>query len=134
MKLAKEFPYFENEIGKEETIKLIRNMVDFMGSVPRTPNILLNINEKDDIAYMCSRDKMSNVLNELSIEYKNKYLKEASDLFYNSGLEFEKLCKIFINYLLDDIEYKNNTSKILLNIAKLEYNAYELVLKGIKDI
>jgi len=133
-KFAKDLPNLEKEIGKEETVKIIRNMIDFFGSVPKTPNKLLGIKKKDNIVYMCSRDKMSKVLYELYIEYKNKYFKEASDLFYKSGLEFEKLCNVFIIYILENIEYKNKASKILLNIAELEYNAFKLVLNGINGL
>jgi hypothetical protein len=133
-KLAKELPNWENEIGKEETNKIIKNMVFFFGSVPTLPNILLGIDLKDDIAFMCSRDKMSNMLKSLSTEYENEQFGEAGDLFYRSGLEFEKLCGIFVDYLLESCKYTTDASKLLLRIADLEYNAYKLILDGINNI
>ncbi|MDR0303025.1 MAG: BtrH N-terminal domain-containing protein [Treponema sp.] len=130
-KLAKELPDWENELGKEETIKTIKNMITFFGSVPVTPNKLLGIKKKDDVVFMCSREKMSKLLNDLGIEYKNNQFKKAGDFFYKSGQEFEKLCNVFVDYILGISDYKDKASKIVLNIADLEYDAFKLVLDGI---
>jgi hypothetical protein len=130
-KFAKELPDWENELGKEETAKIIKNMIPFFGSVPTTPNKLLGINEKDDIAFMFSRDKVGKLLKELSVEYKNNQLKKAGDLFYKSGQEFEKLCNVFVDYILENSEYKDKASKIVLSIADLEYDAFKLILDGL---
>lgn len=131
-KFAKEFPFWEDEIGKDETIKILKGMVDFFGSVPKTPNKLLGINEKEEITYMCSRDKMGTLLKELGHDYENAQLNEAGDLFLESGLEFEKLCGVFVDYIHENSEYKDKAVPIILNIADLEYNAFGLVLDGIK--
>lgn len=133
-KLSNELPNWEKEIGKEETIKIIKNIVTFMGSVPKMPNKLLGIKEEDDIVFMCSRDKMSKLLSELSIEYNNEQLKKAGELFYKSGKEFEKLCSIFVDYILGEIDRIDEASKVILSIADLEYKAFNLILNGIKTI
>ncbi len=133
-KFARELPGWEKELGKEETVKIIKNMVYFFGSVPTTPNKLLGINEKDAVTFMCSRDKMGKVLKDLSIEYENEQFEKAGDLFYKSGQEFEKLCSVFIDYIIGSSEYKIEASNILLSIADLEYNAFKLISDGTKNI
>lgn len=133
-KLAKELPNWENELGKEETAKIIRNTITFFGSVPTIPNKLLGIEKKDDVLFMCSREKMSKLMNDLGVEYKNERLTEAGKLFYNSGQEFEKLTNIFVDYMLGNNELKDNASNIILNIAKLEYDAFKHVLNGIHTL
>jgi hypothetical protein len=133
-KLAKELPDWENELGKEETIKIFKNMITFFGSVPTTPNKLLGIDKKDDVLFMCSREKMSKILKNLGIEYENEQLKKAGELFYKSGKEFEKLCTIAVDYILGNSDYKDKASKIILSIADFEYNAFNHILDGIKNI
>lgn len=77
---------------------------------------------------------MSNVLTEIGNEYDNTNIKNAGNLFAESGKCFEKLCNIFIDYLLDKRNNINISSEILFNIADIEYRAYELISKGIKAI
>lgn len=133
-KLAEEIIKWENLLGKEDTKKILKNFVEFCGTVPTTPNILKGIDKKDDVIFACSRDKMSNVLIEIGNEYDNTNIKNAGDLFAESGKYFEKLCDIFIDYLLDKRNDINISSEILLNIADIEYSAYELISKGINEI
>jgi hypothetical protein len=130
-KLAKELPDWEKELGREETVKVISHMITFFGSVPAMPNKLLGIAKKDDVAFMCSREKMSKLMDDLSIEYENGQLKEAGELFYKSGQEFEKLCGICVDYILGNSDYNDKASKIVLSIADLEYNAFKLILAAI---
>lgn len=133
-KLSKEILNWEEELGKQETDKILRNIVEFSGSVPTTPNRLNGISKKDEVVFMCSRDKMSRVLIELGTEYKNNNLIKSGELFKNSGKQFEKLCDIFIDYILDTKKNMKLASEIILNIAEIEYNAYQLVSKGLDEI
>lgn len=133
-KLSKEMLNWEEELGKQETDKILRNIVEFSGSVPTTPNRLNGISKKDEVIFMCSRDKMSKVLIELGREYKNKNLIKAGELFEDSGRQFEKLCDIFIDYILDTKKDMKLASDVILNIAEIEYNAYQLVSKGLDNI
>lgn len=108
--------------------------MEFCGTVPTTPNILKGIDKKDDVVFACSRDKMSNVLIEIGNEYNNTNIKKAGNLFSESGKCFEKLCDIFIDYLLDKRNDINISSDFLLNIADIEFRAYELISNGIKEL
>lgn len=133
-KFAKELPNWEQELGVEETAKILRNMVDFFGSVPTTPNRLKGIDEKDDMTFMCSRDRMSRVLIEMGNEYKNENIIQAGKIFLESGKQFEILCNIFIDYILENKKDLYEASKIILNIADLEYCAYEVIKVGLENI
>ena len=77
---------------------------------------------------------MSKVIIELGNEYQNHNIKNADCLFRKSGECFEKLCEMFIKYLLDEKNDIKVSRDILLNIVDLEYHAYELINKGIKVI
>lgn len=133
-KLAEEIINWENLLGKEDTKKILKNLVEFCGTVPTTPNVLKGIDKKDDVVFSCSRDKMSNVLIEIGNEYNNANIKKSGNLFSESGKCFEKLCDIFIDYLLDKRNDINISSEFLLNIADIEFRAYELISKGIKEL
>lgn len=133
-KLAKEMLHWEEELGKQETNKILRNMVEFCGSIPTIPNRLNGSNIKDEVLFMCSRDKMSKVLIELGREYKNYHLIESGELFLNSGKQLEQLCDLLIDYIFDMKKDMVLASNIILNIAEIEYNAYQLVIKGIDEI
>ena len=133
-KLSKEMISWEEELGKQETDKILRSIVEFCGSVPTTPNRLNGISEKDEVVFMCSRDKMSKVLIELGREYNNNNLIKSGELFKDSGKQFEKLCNIFIDYILDTKKDMKLASDVILNIAEIEKNAYQLVNKGLNEI
>lgn len=133
-KLAQEIVKWESLLGKDDTKKILKNFVEFCGTVPTTPNRLKGLDKKDNVIFACSRDKMSNVLIELGSEYDNTNIKNAGNLFEESGKCFEKLCDIFIDYLLDKRNDINISSEILLNIGDIEYRAYELISKGINEI
>lgn len=133
-KLAKELPGWERELGKEETIKIFRHMVEFCGSVPTTPNRLLGINEKDEVSFMCSRDNFSKVLDDLGNQYQNDRFKEASILFFESGKQFEKMCNVLIDYILYYKDFVKAVTESLSKIGELEYSAYQLVQRGANDL
>ena len=133
-KISKEMISWEEELGKQETDKILRSIVEFCGSVPTTPNRLNGISEKDEVVFMCSRDKMSKVLIELGREYNNNNLIKSGELFKDSGKQFEKLCNIFIDYILDTKKDMKLASDVILNIAEIEKNAYQLVSKGLNEI
>lgn len=55
-------------------------------------------------------------------------------MFKNSGKQFKKLCNIFIDYILDTKKDMKLASDVILNIAEIEKNAYQLVSKGLNEI
>lgn len=133
-KLSQEIVEWEKLLGKEDTKKIIKNVVEFCVTVRTTPNRLKGINKNDDVVFAYSRDKMSNVLIELGKEYNNTDLRKAGKIFAESGKHFEKLCDIFIDYLLDKRNNIDISSKVLLDIAEIEYQAYKLINKAVNEI
>lgn len=133
-KLSEDLLNWEQELGKEETDKILKNMVEFFGTVPTIPNRLKGIREKDDVVFMCSRDKMCKVLTELGNEYKSENIIEAGNLFLESGAKFELLSNIFVDYILNIRDDMNIASELILNIADLEYKAYRILKDEIKNI
>lgn len=93
-------------------------------------NRLNGISEKDEVVFMCSRDKMSKALIELGREHNNINLIKSRELFKDSGKQFEKLYNIFIDYILGTKKDMKLASVAILNIAEIEKNAYQLVSKG----
>ncbi len=77
---------------------------------------------------------MSKVLIELGKEYKNNNLVKSGELFKESGKQFEKLCNIFIDYILDTKKDMKLASDVILDIAEIECSAYQLVSKGLDEI
>ena len=67
-------------------------------------------------------------------QYKNNHLIKSGELFEDSGKQFEKLCDIFIDYILDTKKDMKSASDVILNIAEIEYNAYQLVSRGLDEI
>lgn len=132
-KLASEMIKWNDELGKEEVDKILRNIVEFSGSVPTIPNRLKGINEKDSVTFMCSRDKMSRVLKSLSEDFNCDGFVKASEIFLESGKLFEKLCYKAIDYILGINLDLLEMSKIILNIGLLEYDAFEIIRKNVED-
>lgn len=133
-KMAKELPGWEKELGKEETDKILRNMVQFFGSVPTIPNRLNGVAKKDEVVFQCSRDKMCRVLTESGMQYQNTNLVDGGRLFGESGKLFEKLSDVLVDYILNTKSNLKSAGEMLLEIADLEYQAYQAVKNGIREL
>jgi hypothetical protein len=89
-KFAKEFPHWQEELTREDYIKVLENIIMYSGSVPKMPNRLLGIKEPDGIRYMCGREQISAVLTELGQDYQINAWCEAAELFLESGAIWSK--------------------------------------------
>ncbi|MDQ0360918.1 BtrH N-terminal domain-containing protein [Breznakia pachnodae] len=129
-KLAKEFLKWDEEIGVDETKKIIKNMVYFMGTVPGYSNRLLGIDEPEMSIFMGGRDKMNRFMKELGEAEKNTAWIKAGDQFLNSGKLFEEMHELLVDYLLEISDEREKVQQLLLQIADKEKEAFTLVLEG----
>ena len=130
-RLAKEMVCWEKELGKEDTRKALLHMIKYLGSVPSIPNILLGSNEEDKVNFMCSRDKMSEVLIDLNDYFMDNKIINASILFNKSGQKFAILCKLLISYILGESNDLVDASKIISEIGDTEAKAYQFIYQAV---
>jgi len=109
-------------------------MVQFFGSVPTIPNRLNGVAKKDEVVFQCSRDKMCRVLTESGMQYQNTNLVDGGRLFGESGKLFEKLSDVLVDYILNTKSNLKSAGEILLEIADLEYRAYQAIKNGIREL
>jgi hypothetical protein len=132
-KAAKEFSAWKNELTPEGYKNSLRNMLEFIGTVPKLPNIVMGIEEPEDegIHYEACRDKMGTMLIMLGETYQSKKWKEAGTLFLESGKRFREIADIIIEYFTKGEDKLGEIPVILGRIADLEEEAYELCMKCI---
>jgi hypothetical protein len=130
-RLANEFPHWQEELTPEDYEAVLINTIMFSGSVPQLPNRLLGIKEADSIRYMCGREQLSNVLNELGNEYHIALWSEAAELFIESGNLLEQLVSRMTDYLLKERSDLFEFPNIMVSVAQLEEKAYRKVMSGI---
>lgn len=130
-KLAKEFPYWQEELTMEDYKAVLLNSIMFSGTVPKIPNCLLGIIEADNIRYMCGREQMSNVLSELGREYQISAWSEAAEFFIESGNLLEKVVDKMTEYLIGIRTDLYELPQMMISVAQIEENAYKKILTGI---
>lgn len=101
-KFIEELPTLHEKLGKENFDKILRNFVQFLGTVPITPNKLLGINKPDEFLFYGGFDKISIVLSSAGNE-------NGIDSWVKAAEEFNKACPlinevkdIIVNYLVGE--------------------------------
>lgn len=127
-KAAKEFPKWENELSPKGYRNSLMNMLEFIGTVPKLPNIVMGFNAPEDkgIRYEGCREKLSDMLHMLGERYERNAWIEAGELFFDSGKCFAEIAALLVEYLTGG-EYKLGGIPALFGrIADLEEAAYQL--------
>jgi hypothetical protein len=130
-KFAKEFPHWQEELTREDYIKVLENIIMYSGSVPKMPNRLLGIKEPDGIRYMCGREQISAVLTELGQDYQINAWCEAAELFLESGAILEQMINQMTGYLLKEITDLREIPKQIEVVAQIEEKVYRKILSGL---
>ena len=127
---GKEFPSWEKSMSKENYSKTLHHIVMYTGTVPILPCRLQGINKVDKILHQGGREKLSSVLETLSLQYDVPLWREAAYHFKESGLQIEELTEEIVMYLLEEKERGLDLSNRIESIAKEEEVAYR-ILHGI---
>jgi hypothetical protein len=129
-KAAKEFANWEKELSSEGYRNSLLNMLEFMGTVPKLPNLVMGFDAPEDesIRYQACREKMGNMLNSLGKTYRHRNWMDAGELFLESGKCFEGMAGLITNYLVKGENELQEIPALLLKIAGLEESAYKLCI------
>lgn len=130
-KAAKEFPKWAIELTPEGYKKSLMSMLEFIGTVPKLPNIVMGYDAPEDegMRYQACRDKMGNMLTMLGETYQRKNWKAAGELFLKSGKCFETMANLLVQYLVKEKGQLEEIPLLLGRIADLEEAAYQLCIQ-----
>ncbi len=129
-KLAREVLDWHSELTAEDYQNALRHMVMYTGTAPVLPNKLLGVPSDDNILHRAAREKLEKLLAQLGKEYRIEAWVTAAGLFQKSGLLIESITKTIVDYLLDEKTELNEIAKIILQIADIEEDAFQMILKG----
>lgn len=119
-----ELPRWKDEIGKEEYVKILTNMVEFFGTVPTVPNAIKRIDEPDFIEFKGGFDKMSRMLRYMGEETKNDYWIKSAVFFDEGAAAVKRISDIIINYLTDKKDNTDLLPKLFAEVLEKMIDGY----------
>lgn len=127
-KAAKEFPKWEHELSPAGYKNSLMNMLEFIGTVPKLPNIVMGFNAPEDegMRYEGCREKLGSMLHMLGQRYQRKAWSQAGELFFESGKCFAQIAALIVAYLTGGENKLKGIPALLERIADLEEAAYQL--------
>ncbi|NLO39955.1 MAG: BtrH N-terminal domain-containing protein [Ruminiclostridium sp.] len=129
-KAAKELPGWESELSPQGYKNSLMNILEFLGTVPKLPNIVMGFDAPEDegMLYQACREKMGNMLKTLGETYHSRNWKDAAELFFKSGKCFEEVAGHLIRFLNKGENQLEEIPLLFEKIADLETAAYQLLL------
>lgn len=82
-KIAMEFPDWKEKFSKEEYRNVLASLTEFFGMVPKLPNEILGVSEKEDICFDGNYNRLGNILLKLGDEYERDDWTQAGNYFAN---------------------------------------------------
>ena len=130
-RLAYEFPTWKQELSPKAYKSALENLAMYAGTVPQLPMRLFGGEDKGDIIYQAGREKMVEVLETLGQRYHVSLWLEAAQLFKQSGVLIEEMVNHIVDVLLQQKQELDEVPQLILQIAKLEEQAYQALQKCI---
>lgn len=128
-KIATEFPLWKDKLSNEEYRSALAFAAQSLGMVPKLPNEILGVTEKEDICYDGNFKRLGNILLQLGEEYLRDDWKHAGQLFIQSGLLFEDITNRIIQFYCKNEDCLSEIPNIFIKIGKYAEQAY----RGIAD-
>lgn len=132
-KIAREFPSWKNAFSEEKYKKVLAAITEFLGTVPKLPNQILGISEKDDIYYNGNYNRFGNVLQNLGEEYQRQDWLQAGRLFIQCGDLIEDITNRIIKYYCLNEDDLSQIPGIFIEIGRYVEQAYELIAEYNKE-
>ena len=132
-KLAKEFNMWEQELSTEEYREALMNIVMFTGTVPLLPDALLKPEERSGIPHKAAREKLVQVLDELSARYTIDVWKQSAREFEKSGDLLSHITDRISDYLLGNCGNLSDIPNLICKIADIEEKAFLSILNGTRS-
>lgn len=128
-KLISDLPGLKEELTKEDYEKLLTNLVTFFGTVPTLPNRLRGISEPDEVDFFGGFDKMSRVLRDLGLEFRDEAMLEASVRFREGAGIISEITNVVVRYLTGESDRINELPELFTKIMEIMTDGF-VILRG----
>ncbi|HPD88813.1 MAG TPA: BtrH N-terminal domain-containing protein [Oscillospiraceae bacterium] len=128
--LAGEFAGWKDELSEEDYRAALREIVTFTGTVPLPPDALLPPDEKSGLPHKAQREKLANVLFDLSGRYGIPEWKNSAEEFEKSGELLSHMTDRMTEYLLGNCGGLDDIPSLINETADIEEHAFLDMLKG----
>jgi hypothetical protein len=122
-----ELPKLKSELTKSDYDKILANMVMFFGTVPTIPNALRGIKEPDKVKFGGGFDKMSRVLHDMGIEYRNEAWLEVSGRFEEGAESISEITNIIVAYLTGENDNTDELPGLFTKVMEIMTDGFVLL-------
>lgn len=128
-KIAAEFPSWKDHFSKEKYRNVLASMTEFLGMVPKLPNEILGVSEKEDICFDGNYHRLGNLLLEMGEEYQREDWTQAGNILYQCGTLIEDITNRIIRFYCHKEECLSEIPDLLIMIGKNEEQAYHIIIE-----
>lgn len=126
-KIALEFPSWKSIFSEEKYKKVLAAITEFWGTVPKLPNQILGISEKEDICYDGNYKRLGNALLNLGQEYQRQDWVQAGRLFIQCGVLLENITNRIIKYYCLNEDSLSKIPGMFIEIGRYAEQAYQII-------
>ncbi|OPJ64236.1 BtrH N-terminal domain-containing protein [Clostridium oryzae] len=126
-KIAIEFPYWKDNFSEEEYRNALASLTEFLGMVPKLPNEILGIKEKEDICFDGNYNRLGNILLQLGEEYQRDDWTHAGNLFCQCGCLIEDITNRIIRFYCQNENCLSEIPSIFIKVGKYAERAYQII-------
>lgn len=127
-RIAREFPTWEEEYSEADYKYALTSLAECFGTVPKIPNRLMGIQEKEDIVFQANYNRLSAVLIQLGKEYNRKDWLKAGELFLQCGYKIEEITNRIIRFCCDNERCLEDIPAIFQEMGEYSKKAYSIIL------
>lgn len=124
-KIAEIFPAWKNRMSVDEYRNAVASLTEYLGRVPKLPNEIVGIPDKDDICYDGNYKRLGDILIQLGEEYERSDWKQAGNIFSQCGSSIEEITVRIIRFYCLNEDCLSDLPDMFLNIGLLAKQAYE---------
>ena len=128
-KIALEFPSWKDKFSEEEYRNVLVAITEFFGMVPKLPNEILGVNEKEDICYDGNYNRLGNILLNLGDEYQRDDWTQAGKLFCQCGTLIKDITDRIIRFYCHNEDCLSEIPNIFIKIGNNSEQAYKRILE-----
>lgn len=128
-KIALEFPSWKDKFSEDEYRNALASLTEFLGMVPKLPNEILGVREKEDICFDGNYNRLGNILLKLGDEYQRDDWKQAGKLFCLCGTLIEDITDRIIRFYCHNEDCLSEIPSIFIKIGNNAEQAYKIILE-----
>lgn len=128
-KIAMEFPSWKEKFSEEEYKNALATLTEYFGMVPKFPNEILGVREKEDICFDGNYNRLGSILLKLGEEYHRDDWRQAGKLFCQCGTLIENITNRIIRFYCHNEDCLSEIPNLFVMTGNHAEQAYKIILE-----